>query len=522
VRIFNRWGGGLVAVVFCQRAEQPPAEAVWHAARTFPTLASGSPAADRPPPTPRKASEMASRSKPDRRPERGSDSMEAIKPLIVLVLFGTILYGAYSVVQKGPSPEAGDHSQATDAPPFTAPAVELPGAAAPAPTSVAPTTPTADELVAAAAPIATPPAPPATHPPLTETAAAMPVASPPAAAEPGAAPATVAPAQPDSTAVAAAAGLAAAAATASAEALTGQPLPQPAASSPATIAPPAPASAAPPTYLAAESAPPPAQDDVPAAAGDDRPERLALASQGRLPASLPPEMPPPPGTLPSSAAFAGAWSDAHEKLTAGRYAEALAALSVWYDDPSLGLEESHRLEDLLGQLAGTVIYSQQDLLLPPHVVAPGETLPAIAGPLGVPWQLLAKINGVADPLQLMPGEHLKVVRGPFDAVVSVARRRLSLQVGGAYAGSFAVVVGREFLPRVGNTLSVTEVRRDVAAGQQPAAQAILLADGLVIQAADDPAVVADDAAPTSLIVSARDFAELIDILGPGSSVLVRQ
>jgi hypothetical protein len=51
---------------------------------------------------------------------------------------------------------------------------------------------------------------------------------------------------------------------------------------------------------------------------------------------------------------------------------------------------------------------------------------------------------------------------------------------------------------------------------------IVLADGLVIQAADDPAVVPDDAAPTSLIVSARDFSELVDILGPGSSVLVRQ
>lgn len=349
---------------------------------------------------------------------------------------------------------------------------------------------------------------------------------PPAIPSPAAAvPTATSPAAPDPVATAAAAGLAAAAVAATADALAGPAAPPAVGLSPAppaAVAPPAPASEAPPTYLAAESAPPPAQDDVPTAAGDDRPERLALASQGQVPASLPPEMPPPPGTLPSSAAFAGAWADAHEKLTAGRYAEALTALSVWYDDPSLGLEESHRLEDLLGQLAGTVIYSQQDLLLPPHVVAPGETLPAIAGPLGVPWQLLAKINGVSDPMQLIPGEHLKLIRGPFDAVVSVARRRLSLQVGGAYAGSFPVVVGREFLPRVGSTLPVTEVRRDAAAGQPPAAQVIVLADGLMIQATDDPAAVADGAAPTSLVVSARDFAELLDILGAGSSVLVRQ
>ena len=31
----------------------------------------------------------------------GSDSAEAVKPLIVLVLLGTILYGGYSVIRKG-------------------------------------------------------------------------------------------------------------------------------------------------------------------------------------------------------------------------------------------------------------------------------------------------------------------------------------------------------------------------------------------------------------------------------------
>jgi hypothetical protein len=233
----------------------------------------------------------------------------------------------------------------------------------------------------------------------------------------------------------------------------------------------------------------------------------------------------------SSAAFATAWADAHEKLAAGRYAEALAALSIWYDDPSLGLEESQRLEDLLGQLAGSVIYSQHDLLLPPHVVAAGETLPAIAASLGVSWQLLGKINGVDDPQRLMPGEHLKLIRGPFDAVVSVSRRRVSLQLTGNYAGSFPVVVGRQFLGRVGNAIPVVEVRRGAGrdpqaagfAAADPAAKpAIVLADGLVIEAAEDPGVASESVPATSLVLSVRDFAELIDLLGPGSKVLVRQ
>jgi LysM repeat protein len=237
-------------------------------------------------------------------------------------------------------------------------------------------------------------------------------------------------------------------------------------------------------------------------------------------------------------AFASAWADAHEKLAAGRYAEALAVLSTWHDDPSLGLEESQRLEDLLGQLAGTVIYSQQDLLLPPHVVAEGETLQSIAAPLAVPWQMLAKINGVADPARLVPGESLKVVRGPFDAVVSISRRRLSLRVGGSYAGSFPVVVGRSVRDHVGTAVPVLAVQSSAvtAAGQtvqaawsQPPvpsgkpAKSIALAGGLAIEAVADPATVSDDAVPsTSLVVSERDLADLADILGQGSTVLLRQ
>ena len=337
----------------------------------------------------------------------------------------------------------------------------------------------------------------------------------------------------------------------------------------ASVTSPAVAATPEPTYLNAISAPPPAAGDVPsqtvpvvpppfppAAAAAPAAELAAAAAGSTLPASpgsegqmptLPPvavaaaalapeaALPVPPAPAGQPSAFASAWADAHEKLTSGRYAEALAVLSAWYDDPTLGLEESQRLEDLLGQLAGTVIYSQEDLLLPPHIVAPGDNLQAIAMTVGVPWQLLAKINGVDDPANLLPGEALKMIRGPFDAVVSVSRRRLSLQLGGNYAGSFPVVIGRRVQERVGASLAVAEIRRD--APSQPTAVAaqvsylqqaesggpsIVLSDGLRIEAADDPLAVSDAAPETSLIVSARDLTELIDILGLGPSVLIRQ
>ena len=421
---------------------------------------------------------MASRSKGHSRRDRDSDSGDSLKPLVVLVLLGTILYGAWSVVNKGPGgasvapaePLRGDLASA----PAFAPQVDIPAVSAATP---------------AAAPV--PQAGPTPFPNTT----GLPPAAPAVAA-----------------------------------------------------ATPAPADGA-PTYLSAVSAPPPVADPA-GMAGLTSPRAGDAFS---LPAAPPAPLTPPPATAfaprdalhappassigreaPPSAAFASAWADAHDKLAAGRYAEALAVLSTWHDDPSLGLEESQRLEDLLGQLAGTVIYSQQDLLLPPYVVQQGETLLSIAAPLAVPWQLLAKINGVADPARLVPGETLKLVRGPFDAVVSVSRRRLSLQVAGNYAGSFPVVVGRQIRERVGSAVPVVSVEQGDAPAEQtgpatqvawaqPGSRAIGLADGLAIEGVADPATVSEDTIPgTSLIVADRDLAELADILGQGSRVLVRQ
>ena len=504
---------------------------------------------------------MASRGKQQTRTNRESDSMEAVKPLVVLVLFGTILYGGYCVVQKGPSTSVGDDAAESmpPAPAFVAPAMEVvagvpavtPAAVTPPPVTTGPVPLTAPSVPAMPAPplatqplampptepqpftapippaavAGTPPAPPvvgfteaATLPPTPTLPSTPPLPPTPLlSAEP-----SVPPAFQTAAVAAAAAGAGAALGAA-------------AATEAARMSPSA------PTYLTAESAPPPVQSALGAGisaptAGDevDRPDRYAALSISPPPAGMAATAVAPPASSAvtgSSAAFATAWADAHEKLAAGRYAEALAALSIWYDDPSLGLEESQRLEDLLGQLAGSVIYSQHDLLLPPHVVAAGETLPAIAASLGVSWQLLGKINGVDDPQRLMPGEHLKLIRGPFDAVVSVSRRRVSLQLTGNYAGSFPVVVGRQFLGRVGNAIPVVEVRRGAGrdpqaagfAAADPAAKpAIVLADGLVIEAAEDPGVASESVPATSLVLSVRDFAELIDLLGPGSKVLVRQ
>ena len=425
-----------------------------------------------------------------RRRERETDPMDSLKPLIVLGLLGMIMYGAYSVVQRGPgAPPPGvattDGGTATGV--FAPPDVSLP----PAPTAIGGT---AAHPLAGAEPLQTSP----TY--LTAAPAADQAPIPAAGA-------------------------------------LGLPPPAPLAGDASLTASAATGDMFTPAVAPAPFAPPAAGVAVPAVAA---PAMIAAADASAATQSLLPPAPPsalaapPQARSAPSAAFTSAWAEAHEKLSAGRYAEALAVLSVWYDDPSLGLEESQRLEDLLGQLAGTVIYSQKDLLLPPHIVAAGDTLQSIATPLQVPWQLVGKINGVNDPSQLVQGEHLKVVRGPFDAVISVSRRRMSLQVGGNYAGSFPVVLGQQVYQRVGQSVAVLDIRRpgasveagsiasQVAYAPSAGPKSIVLGDGLSIEGVEDPSLVADSASATSVIVSLRDLDDIADILGAGSQVMVRQ
>ncbi len=148
--------------------------------------------------------------------------------------------------------------------------------------------------------------------------------------------------------------------------------------------------------------------------------------------------------------YANFMQTVQSKLDEGRLAEAHLALSTLYDSPDTPVELDRQVVDLLDQLAGSVIYSQQHLLEPEYMVRPGETLEQIAQAHYVPWQLLVRINGIRDPQNLQPGQKLKVVRGPFSAVIDLTKYELTLMLKGRYAGRFPIGVGRDYASLAGS------------------------------------------------------------------------
>lgn len=129
--------------------------------------------------------------------------------------------------------------------------------------------------------------------------------------------------------------------------------------------------------------------------------------------------------------------------------EALSTLSIFYSTPNLTGEQRSELLSRLDPLAAEVIYSKRHLLETPHRVGQNETLIEIARRYEVPWQLLANINQIQDPVTVLPGTELKVVRGPFRAEVDLAIGELTLFLGDLYAGRFPVGIGNDPRPKPG-------------------------------------------------------------------------
>ncbi len=140
---------------------------------------------------------------------------------------------------------------------------------------------------------------------------------------------------------------------------------------------------------------------------------------------------------------------ADQQYSQDKLKEALATLSLFYNSPNLSGEQRSDLLVRLDPLAREVIYSRRHLLEQPYRVGQNETLMQVAQRYEVPWQLLANINQIRDPVTILPGTELKVVRGPFRAEVDLVQKELTLFLDDLYAGRFPIGLGTDPAPKPG-------------------------------------------------------------------------
>lgn len=193
----------------------------------------------------------------------------------------------------------------------------------------------------------------------------------------------------------------------------------------------------------------------------------------------------------SAAEAMALWKQGNDLLARKRHAEGRTALTKALLSGRLPTAAERTAREALDELAGRMIFSRDIFDADPYVTLytfqKGEVLAKIERKLKlhVPTQILLKINGVRSARTIRAGQTLKLIRGPFHAVVSKSHftmdiylhregcepayvRRLKVGLGkngSTPMGLWRVALGRKLVRAPWNPPPNAEIQRSIAWGE---------------------------------------------------------
>ncbi len=189
----------------------------------------------------------------------------------------------------------------------------------------------------------------------------------------------------------------------------------------------------------------------------DTPVQTALGTDGsdrsevRAESPMPPvaKSNPPPG--PDRTRAQQRVKSGLDLLARNKPLEARRALSSALLSDSLDEFESDRTREQLRALNERLVFSpeivENDPYTQAYIVQPNEFLSTIVKDQGlaVDWRFILRINGIREARNVRAGQRLKLISGPFHAVIDKSEYRLDLYLGRApnlvYVASFPVGLG---------------------------------------------------------------------------------
>lgn len=137
--------------------------------------------------------------------------------------------------------------------------------------------------------------------------------------------------------------------------------------------------------------------------------------------------------------------DLDQQLDAGEYLSVHRGLSkAWWDQP----EWRDAIRSRIEKTARAIYFSPQPDYIPPYTVEPGDLLSNIAKKYNVPWQFLERLNRT-EARRIRPGQKLKVLKGPFSAVVDLSDRELTVHHYGYFVKRYPAGIGRDGTTPIG-------------------------------------------------------------------------
>jgi len=123
---------------------------------------------------------------------------------------------------------------------------------------------------------------------------------------------------------------------------------------------------------------------------------------------------------------------------------AARALYTQAMDAAADAAEAGRVRERAIELAQGLLFSPTvvtgDEYAETYVVKSGDSLVNIAKAYAMTYPLLQQINGIADPKKLRVGQKLKVIKGPFSAIVTKSQYRIDIYLGDVRSTSGARVL----------------------------------------------------------------------------------
>jgi len=228
--------------------------------------------------------------------------------------------------------------------------------------------------------------------------------------------------------------------------------------------------------------------------------------------------------------FADAFQQSRTLLKSGNILDAHAELSrLYWKYPA----QRRLLRPLLQESAAEIFTSPEHQFGDPHIVEYGETLESIGRQYEVPWQYLAKLNRVT-PAKLQAGRELKVVRGPFGAVVDLSAFTLTVHAHGWYVHDYRIGIGRDGKTPTGRFTVQEKLENpvwynpdggtvDADDPENPLGEYwIGLGNHIGIHGTIDPDSIGKAASRGCIHLGDDDIRDVFSLLGSGSEVTVRK
>lgn len=221
--------------------------------------------------------------------------------------------------------------------------------------------------------------------------------------------------------------------------------------------------------------------------------------------------------------------EADRLIEANQILEAHAKLSrLYWKQPALRSEIQSRIE----MTAANIYANPGTHYADPYLVQPGDTLGSIAQQYKVPWQYLSLLNRVT-PEQLQAGQKLKVLTGPFSAVVDLDEFELTVHAHGWFVRRYPIGIGANGKTPPGEYTIQNKLENptwyspdggQVAADDpsNPLGEYWLgLGEHLGIHGTIDPDSIGQAVSRGCLHLADDDIVEVYQLLGVGSKVTIR-